>query len=279
MPTETEPVSLSETSADDEPDRQESLEASGLDRQESDDTSDAVEESDASWSAEASVAVADSLVIRRVDLKEVYLDPANTNTHNPRNLQALVASLREFGQVEPLVVQKGTGKVIGGNGRLEAMLFLGWTHCDVVEIEANSVRSAALGIALNRTAKLSTFDDESLARTLAAIQAEGFPIEAAGFDDTELSQLLERIGGEVVDDPQGEWDGMPEYKNEDKEAFQTVLVNFRCKEDVDSFALLVGQSVSEKTKWIWYPKAEREDNAHRSYSAEISDIHPVEGAI
>ena len=46
------------------------------------------------------------------------------------------ASLRRFGQAEPLVVQAKTGRVIGGNGRLVAMRKLAWKDCDVVRDES-----------------------------------------------------------------------------------------------------------------------------------------------
>ena len=70
------------------------------------------------------------LEIKRVPLDSLYLDPANTRTHGERNLEAIVASLQRFGQAEPLVIHRGSGRVIGGNGRLVAMQKLGWTECD-----------------------------------------------------------------------------------------------------------------------------------------------------
>jgi ParB-like chromosome segregation protein Spo0J len=145
------------------------------------------------------VDLAPGLVVRRVALDAIHPDPANTNTHDGRNLAAIVASLRTFGQVEALVVQKGTGKIIGGNGRLEAMRSIGMTEADIVEVEADNVHAAALGIALNRTAKLSAFDDVALARTLEAIRSEpDFPLEATGFEDAEVGALLDRIAGERI---------------------------------------------------------------------------------
>ncbi|MCI0657681.1 MAG: ParB N-terminal domain-containing protein, partial [Acidobacteria bacterium] len=51
------------------------------------------------------------------------------------NLEAIAGSLARFGQAEPLVVQRGTNRVIAGNGRLVAMKKLGWTECDVVELD------------------------------------------------------------------------------------------------------------------------------------------------
>jgi ParB-like chromosome segregation protein Spo0J len=90
-----------------------------------------------------------SLQIRRATLGELHLDQSNARLHGERNLEAIRASLARFGQAEPLVVQKGTGRVVGGNGRLVAMKTLGWTHADVVELELTDTQATALGIALN----------------------------------------------------------------------------------------------------------------------------------
>ena len=89
-----------------------------------------------------------NLIIRRVPLGSLHQDPANARQHGERNLEAIRASLRRFGQAEPLVVHKTTGRVIGGNGRLAAMLELGWGECDIVEIAVDEVTATALGIAL-----------------------------------------------------------------------------------------------------------------------------------
>ncbi len=55
------------------------------------------------------------------------------------NLDAIVASLKRFGQVEPLVVQSATGRIIGGNGRVDAMNRPGWAHCDVVHVDTSDI--------------------------------------------------------------------------------------------------------------------------------------------
>jgi hypothetical protein len=130
------------------------------------------------------------LAIRRVRLDDLHQDAANVRLHDRRNLDSIIASLKQFGQVEPLVVQKGTNKVIGGNGRLAAMREIGTVEADVVEVDADNLTATALGIALNRTASLAAWDDEALAATLRALQEEGFPTAAAGFDDAELDALL-----------------------------------------------------------------------------------------
>ena len=69
--------------------------------------------------------------IQLVSIDSIHPDPANANTHSEEDLRGLMAKLSAFEQVEPLVVQLKTRKVIGGNGRLEAMRRLGWTEVEV----------------------------------------------------------------------------------------------------------------------------------------------------
>ena len=132
----------------------------------------------------------DSLAIRRARLDDLAPDPANARTHDDRNLAAITSSLSRFGQVEPLVVQKGTGRVVGGNGRLAAMRALGWQECDIVEVELGEVEAAALGLALNRTGELAGWDHSRLGDILRGLQADAFPVHELGWDDDQLAALL-----------------------------------------------------------------------------------------
>jgi ParB-like chromosome segregation protein Spo0J len=169
------------------------------------------------------------LQIKTVRLDELHNDPANVRLHDKRNLQSIIASLKEFGQVEPLVVQQGTRKVIGGNGRLEAMRELGWQECGIVEFELDHLKATALGITLNRTAELASWDDDALIKQLKALEEEGYSIEAAGFDQKEFDALCKKADKEDDEDkePEGEdyqskFDIVVECKseNEQQELFE-----------------------------------------------------------
>lgn len=141
-----------------------------------------------------------SLTIVRKNLDELHMDPANARIHGERNLQAISDSIASFGQVEPLVVQKSTGKVIGGNGRLEVMRRNGIKEADVVEIDIDNTKATALGIALNRSASLGEWDNETLATLLNNLNEHG-DIGLTGFDESELQALLDELTPkEVVED-------------------------------------------------------------------------------
>ena len=60
---------------------------------------------------------------------------------------------------------------------------------------------------------------------------------------------------------QKHWVGMPMFEQNDKKTYKTIYLHFRNKEDYDAFAKLVDQNLTEKTKSIWYPKLERDENS------------------
>ncbi len=130
------------------------------------------------------------LEVVRLPLAELVPDAANVRLHDERNLGAISASLQQFGQVEPLVVQRSSMRIVGGNGRLEAMRALGWTEADVVLVELDATQATALSLALNRTSELARWDFEGLGRLLRSLQEDGFDSTALGWSDGELKNLL-----------------------------------------------------------------------------------------
>ncbi len=51
-----------------------------------------------------------------------------------------------------------------------------------------------------------------------------------------------------------EWQGMPSYDNSKQEAFATLTIRFSNQQNLNDFAKLIGQDITESTKSIWYPK-------------------------
>lgn len=64
------------------------------------------------------------------------------------------------------------------------------------------------------------------------------------------------------------WVGMPEFVNEENSSYKKLFVHFRTKEDYDEFAKLINQNLSEKTKSIWYPKLDRDENTLKRWIEE-----------
>lgn len=124
---------------------------------------------------------------KRVPIASLHEDPANARKHGPENLAAIRASLREFGQVEPLVVQRSSGKVIGGNGRLVVMRELGWAEADVAEVDLCDMKAACLGVVLNRSGELAEWDKEALEAVLREVQTANEELNKA-LDDLAAAE-------------------------------------------------------------------------------------------
>jgi DNA modification methylase len=83
------------------------------------------------------------------------------------------------------------------------MRALGWTECDVIELDVDDITATALGIALNRTADLSSFDMPALAALLDTLRSED-ALAGVGYSDAEIEEMLADLhGGDqaLIDDP------------------------------------------------------------------------------
>jgi ParB-like chromosome segregation protein Spo0J len=143
------------------------------------------------------------LQIKKISIEKLSNDPANARKHDDRNIEAIVGSLRRFGQQKPIVVDV-SGVVRAGNGTLEAARRLGWKDIDCVETQLKGSDAIAYAIADNRTAELAEWDDDVLAAQLNGLLADDESLAlATGFSNEELEKLVGEIGDipELKDKP------------------------------------------------------------------------------
>lgn len=55
-----------------------------------------------------------------------------------------------------------------------------------------------------------------------------------------------------------EWLEMPEFIQEDAQPIKQIIVSFLKKEDIEDFAKLVEQNITENTRSLWYPEVQKE---------------------
>jgi len=128
--------------------------------------------------------------LKKFRVDELSSDPVNARKHNQRNIDAIMASLRRFGQQKPIVVDL-SGVVRAGNGMLEAARQLGWDTIECVVTSLKGSDAISYAIADNRTAELAEWDDDVLAAQLNGLLADDAELlESAGFTEKELVDLL-----------------------------------------------------------------------------------------
>ena len=126
---------------------------------------------------------ANTTAVKSYPIGEISLDPSNVRTHSTKNIDAIKASLKRFGQQKPIVVDRDL-IVRAGNGTLEAASALGWETINAVVSGLSPSELVAYAIADNRTAELAEWDDEALKKQLDSFDEELKSIAFDGFDMT-----------------------------------------------------------------------------------------------
>ena len=114
----------------------------------------------------------------------------NARTHSPEQINKLRSSLREFGFINPVIIDRDFG-VIAGHGRILAAKEEGIAEVPCVFADhLTEAQKKAYIIADNRMAMDAGWDEELLRVEIEALQAEAFDLSLTGFDDKELSELF-----------------------------------------------------------------------------------------
>ena len=187
-----------------------------------------------------------------VNSADLAAHPGNWRAHPAAQAEALKGVLAEVGIAGALLAyrserQGGALVVIDGHLRKDAapqawpVLIL-----DVDDVEADYILATH-----DPLAAMATADAGALDALLSSVQSG----EAA------VTAMLAREAakaGLYLTDPAEEWQGMPEFEQEGSETYQDVVVHFMTAEDVELFAELVDQTITKQTKYIYYPKKERQ---------------------
>lgn len=114
----------------------------------------------------------------------------NARTHSPEQVNKLRSSLREFGFINPIIVD-GQYNVIAGHGRLEAARAEGITEVPCVFAEhLTEAQKKAYILADNRMALDAGWDEELLRVEIEALQSAAFDVSLTGFDEAEIADLF-----------------------------------------------------------------------------------------
>ena len=124
----------------------------------------------------------------------------NARTHSPEQITKLRASLREFGFINPVIIDKDYG-VIAGHGRLMAAKEEGIKEVPCVLADhLTEAQKKAYILADNRMAMDAGWDEELLRIEIEALQAEAFDVGLTGFDEKEIADLFSGGDGNGAED-------------------------------------------------------------------------------
>ena len=114
----------------------------------------------------------------------------NSRTHSPQQVDKIAASIREFGFLNPVIVDAQNG-IVAGHGRVLAAQKLGLSTLPCIEAShLTEAQRKAYVLADNRLALDAGWDNELLRIELQELQSDGFNLELTGFNLDEIAGFL-----------------------------------------------------------------------------------------
>ena len=134
----------------------------------------------------------------------------NSRTHSDAQVGQIAASIKEFGFLNPIIVDGNSG-IIAGHGRVLAMQKLGMADVPVIDAShLTDIQRRAYVIADNKLALNADWDSEMLRVELDELGKDGFDLELTGFSLDEIADLqIDEVPEGLTDE-----DAVPEAPDE-----------------------------------------------------------------
>lgn len=114
----------------------------------------------------------------------------NSRTHSPEQVDAVAASIREFGFTNPVLID-ANNTIIAGHGRVMAAQKLGMSAVPCIRLShLSDTQRRAYVIADNKLAEQAGWNLSVLRREVEDLMAESFDLDLLGFDDEELKEMM-----------------------------------------------------------------------------------------
>jgi ParB family transcriptional regulator, chromosome partitioning protein len=133
------------------------------------------------------------LIIEYINITELKPSPKNARLHSQEHVEQLIASIKEFGFTNPILIDEDNN-VIAGHGRLEAMKRTFHESIACVRLHGlTEQQKQAYMLADNKLALNSEWDITKLQEAINELDAEGFDLTLAGFIEEDIRKLTEEI--------------------------------------------------------------------------------------
>lgn len=138
--------------------------------------------------------------LKLINIDELIPYANNARTHSKDQINKLRSSLREFGFINPILIDKDYN-ILAGHGRVMAAREEGIKEVPCVLVEhLTEAQKKAYILADNRLAMDAGWDDEMLALELENLKELDFDMDLTGFDAAEIDELFSNIHDKDVQD-------------------------------------------------------------------------------
>ena len=185
--------------------------------------------------------------------EQLLANPYNWRIHPKTQQDALESLLDDVGWVQNVIVNQRTGHVVDGHLRVAVAISREQVEVPVVYVDLSEDEEKKVLASLDPLGDMAVTDIDKINELL---------------DEVDMNDTLGAMLKDVATDWRGymnedqseqdawsEWQGMPEFDQEDNSPIKLV-VNFETREDVNHFASVIGQVITEKTRYVFFPEKE-----------------------
>jgi hypothetical protein len=191
--------------------------------------------------------------LRHILASELIPNPKNWRTHPKAQREAVKGILSEIGYADALIARETPAGIELLDGHLRAETTPD-QKVPVLILDLNDEEADKLLATLDPLAGMAIQDDEALRSLLTDIQ----------FETDILGDLMQELSSEMPD-ALAEWQNMPEFAQPDATAWKSIPIHFNSLEDLQKFAELIGQPITEQTRSLWFPPAEIQPRKSRRF--------------
>ena len=176
-------------------------------------------------------------------ISKLIRNPKNVKTHSKEQVHDLVELIKMVGFKDPLVIDRKF-VVWAGHGRLDAAVILGMTEVPCIFLDKLSEKQKKVFLLMDNRVNESNWVSENVKFVFDEVGADAFSKFETGFDD---------YFQKIMNIPEEEWQNMPDFNQKKENVYQTILIHFDTKNDIDKFSKLINQNITSRTNSLRIP--------------------------
>ena len=193
--------------------------------------------------------------LRYVSPHDLADHPLQHKVHPEQQQSVMRGILTDIGIADVLLAYESptTGRLTAVDGHLRKNL--ADTPWPTVILDIDDAEAAYILAVGDEVTALALKDQDALAHLLHEVQSGASAVQQMLSALAEHEGLIPRLpdAQSGVNDPAAEWQSMPAFQQDDQLAWKQLIVNFETPDDLQAFATVVAQTITARTRSIWYP--------------------------
>lgn len=134
--------------------------------------------------------------MNELNIEYININEIKPYKNNPRKndkaVEKVVASIKEFGFKNPIIIDKNM-EIITGHTRFKAAIKLKMDKVPIIRAEdLTEEQVKAYRIADNKTGEIAEWDTDLLLEEINKLKLNNYDIESTGFDEKDIKELIDQ---------------------------------------------------------------------------------------